>query len=180
MLGAALQHPFADAVAWPLEAVLAHVPANAALLCVLVACLQPLLPHLYRVTLLIGTAKLPFRIADPRSSYAAAAAAALPKELSRTISRAAGAHENGLEAIAPFGISVLAAMQAGVAPALIDRAAIIFITMRTIYYSLYVFGSSSAAGFTRFLVWSLSSGLLLPALLYAAAVKAGRSHSSNF
>ena len=175
MLAAALQSGVVEFLSWPLEAALAHVPARAALICLLIACLQPMVPHLYRVSLLIGTAKLPFRIADPRSSYAAVAAAALPAELSRTLSRAAGAHANGLEAVAPFGIAVLAALQAGVAPAVIDRAAVLFVTMRTLYYALYVFGSSSAAGYARFLVWTASSGVLLPALLYTAATKLGQA-----
>ena len=142
-----LQSPAVSFLVQPIENSLALTGASTALICLLVALLQPLLPHAWRVKLILSDAKLGYRLADPRSSQSEAMAAkGVPVDVSRAISRATSCHVNCFEALPLFCAAVLAALFAGVARPLVDRAAVVFIALRFIYIIVFLFSTSNFMG----------------------------------
>jgi uncharacterized MAPEG superfamily protein len=69
--------------------------------------------------------------------------------------RAAGAHNNGFEALPLFVFGVLAAQLAGLDQARTDHLALIFIGLRVVYVALYF----ANIGTLRSLVWAAALGV---------------------
>ena len=172
-----LSSPAVTFLVRPLEGLLDSLApgANGALLCLAIAALQPLVPHAARVMIIVRQGKMGYRIADPRSTHAdAAASGALDADAKRALSRAAGCHANCYEAFPVFAAAVLAALLAGVPQQLSNRAAALFVLIRFVYIAVYLVGSSAAMGLVRSAIWMHGLALCL-ALLSAAAAQLGRA-----
>jgi uncharacterized MAPEG superfamily protein len=78
--------------------------------------------------------------------------------------RALAAHQNGLEAFAPFAVAVLACVQRAVRPELVGWLAIGFIAVRTVYIAAYIADRPSL----RSAMWAV--GMLVTVALMGAAV----------
>ena len=172
-----LSSPAVTFLVRPLEDLLASLApgASVALLCLAIAALQPLVPHFARVLVIVQQGKMGYRIADPRSTQVDAATSdALSTDAKRALSRAAGCHSNCYEAFPLFAAAVLAALLTGVSHQLPSRAAALYVLIRSVYIAVYLFGSSTAMGLVRSVVWMHGLALCL-ALLHAAAAQLGRA-----
>ena len=77
--------------------------------------------------------------------------------------RALGAHQNAIEAFAPFAAGVLAALQRGVAAELVAALAVGFIVLRTIYMFAYLGDRATL----RSSVWGLGMAVVATLMILA-------------
>lgn len=78
--------------------------------------------------------------------------------------RALGAHQNAIEAFAPFALAVLAALQRGVATSTVAYLSIAFVVVRTGYMIAYLADKASV----RSSLWALGIGAVSALMILAA------------
>ena len=112
-------------------------------------------------------AKVPggYDVRNPRASTALASDST-PE--GRFIARANACHVNALENYPLFAAAVLAAVQAGVAPADVNSAAAAYVGLRVLYTVLFLTGTSMPVAFTRSLTWGASIAVVCSLFLDAA------------
>lgn len=122
---------------------------NVALLCLLIACLMPFL--------WTGVAK----VAGPR--YNNRNPRVWQTRLEGLPQRAHAAHLNSFEALPIFAAAVLAALQTGVEPALVDRLSLAFVALRFGYGLAYL----ADVHWLRSLLWAGALGCCIALLIKA-------------
>ena len=143
----------------------------------LIAFLLAYVPHAIRAYLVhtkLGAmkaagAKVPggYDVRNPRTVQALATDAS-PAGVK--IAAMTGAHLNSLENYALIVAGVLGALQAGVARARVDAAALLYVYSRVAYLALYYVSENKALAGTRSLVWLVS--ICVPGYLLLAASSA--------
>lgn len=105
---------------------------------------------------------------DVRNPRASTALASDSTPEGRFIARANACHVNALENYPLFAAAVLAAVQAGVAPADVNSAAAAYVGLRVLYTVLFLTGTSMPVAFTRSLTWGASIAVVCSLFLDAA------------
>eukprot|EP00004_Rigifila_ramosa_P011474 TRINITY_DN2456_c2_g1_i1.p2 TRINITY_DN2456_c2_g1~~TRINITY_DN2456_c2_g1_i1.p2 ORF type:complete len:159 (-),score=50.25 TRINITY_DN2456_c2_g1_i1:65-475(-) len=120
---------------------------------ILAAACTAYLPHWYKFPLL----GLSYNNKNPRQPLASAPAGPAGTRLSR----AAAAHQNGLEVVPLFAAAVLSAQVAGAPAAEIERLGKLFVASRLVYNWAYITGETEARAALRSAVWMFGIYLIV-------------------